>query len=936
MRRGALVFAALLAATGISCRPHTPARLPAWRYSVLSHQVSASFDLRFVLDAEPGCRARLLFGAPDGEREFYVEFGPTGLVVGDIGNGTQTTTAASPILLRRLVGRQMVYQQRPHRWSLSADGELLAWGDDPPVVGEPIRFGAVGGALAPRKVRFQTVQGACFADSFMRTSKDPTSWAEVAGKWELNVVRNPLLSANAFHYSGSGSPKAVAVVGERFWSDFEATLACKPAAKGAVGMYLCYRGPKEYYLFRWTARDSQRPVKQLIERRGDEERVLAEVAGGYSPGEWYTFSALLGSGWVRLTVDDTRVFLVRDPGLTYGKVGLHVEGDTPAVFDDVAVESRPARFLVPDRGRHSGWLSTGGEWLPVMPARWDDNGRTGGVVVNARRQASLLWAQPFGRNYAVSSRLGPWRSGVLGLLFRYADELNHYSVRWRKASVPQLQLCRTRNGKTEVLAEVPVREDGRPHQLGVESEGGKIIVRVDGKAVLCTADFAFFGERVGLLAEGVSPGSFSELICEALPAPEPVGESANLAFAAEPGQMRNWSGAGSDWRGVAYSATEGVGRPTTLWWHRSHFHGDVRIDLHMKAPLRKGEVGLVVNGDGFDFKKGAMVRVYPAGVSSEDPRGKAQELVAEFRLNGERIRTAPLAWQAGPRTLSLRRAGGMLILFLGDEPVFTVPAVESGIGRRIAWYVVDAPVTLKDINVYSRTLINYTFRSAPTDWRVGGGIWEVANRWQCDPRWSFFSGRCPHIRPTDKVPPSPTGSRADLVVLWNKRPLRGDFTIEYYIGEMMTRELGARYEYARDMNITVCADGSDLTSGYSFLFGGFGNTKSCLYRRGVEWWKKPGLVINARALHRKWYHIKVSRRGGTLEVRVDDTLVVSKTDPEPLGDGRFAIWTYNNGIIVARVRVSADEIGPLDSPDRVWQPTVKSVYSDEGERQNGN
>ena len=74
------------------------------------------------------------------------------------------------------------------------------------------------------------------------------------------------------------------------------------------------------------------------------------------------------------------------------------------------------------------------------------------------------------------------------------------------------------------------------------------------------------------------------------------------------------------------------------------------------------------------------------------------------------------------------------------------------------------------------------------DWRVGAGTWEVSNKWQCDPRWTFFSGR-----------------GDELAVLWNKRPLYGDFTIEYYVGNKMDKLRGGKYEYARDMDITICA-----------------------------------------------------------------------------------------------------------------------------------
>ena len=145
----------------------------------------------------------------------------------------------------------------------------------------------------------------------------------------------------------------------------------------------------------------------------------------------------------------------------------------------------------------------------------------------------------------------------------------------------------------------------------------------------------------------------------------------------------------------------------------------------------------------------------------------------------------------------------------------------------------------------------------------------------------------------------------------------------------MARERGnprLLYQYAQDLNLSFCADGEDLNAGYSFIFGGHNNTRTSLYRKGVEWDKTSRILINQKGLHRKWYHIKVTRKGRKLEMHVDGVPVFSKTDENPLKDGHFAVWTYNNGIMIGRVRVSAEEIGPRDSPDRVWGPATQSIY----------
>jgi len=55
--------------------------------------------------------------------------------------------------------------------------------------------------------------------------------------------------------------------------------------------------------------------------------------------------------------------------------------------------------------------------------------------------------------------------------------------------------------------------------------------------------------------------------------------------------------------------------------------------------------------------------------------------------------------------------------------------------------------------------------------------------------------------------------------------------------------------------------------------------------------------------------------------------VFDKVDERPLKGRYFAIWTYDNGIMLGRVRISADELGPLDSPYRAWGPATQSIYN---------
>src|SRR5262249_9120684 len=114
------------------------------------------------------------------------------------------------------------------------------------------------------------------------------------------------------------------------------------------------------------------------------------------------------------------------------------------------------------------------------------------------------------------------------------------------------------------------------------------------------------------------------------------------------------------------------------------------------------------------------------------------------------------------------------------------------------------------------------FSTAATEWRTAGAaVGTVMNRWQCDPRYSFFA----------------LGNdmrEGNAAVLWSKRLYPGDVTVEFFFGIQMDHLRGNPFQYARDVNVTIGSDGSDLRKGCTFSFGGHGNTCSYIARDGVE------------------------------------------------------------------------------------------------------
>jgi len=216
---------------------------------------------------------------------------------------------------------------------------------------------------------------------------------------------------------------------------------------------------------------------------------------------------------------------------------------------------------------------------------------------------------------------------------------------------------------------------------------------------------------------------------------------------------------------------------------------------------------------------------------------------------------------------------------------------------------------------------NDTFSGAPTNWRTAGhAIAEVTNRWQCDPRWTFFSLQ------NDLRAGKPA-------VLWSKYLYPGDVTVEFYFGNKMDHMRGNPYSYARDINVTIGSDGSDLRKGYTFSFGGNGNTCSYIMRDGVEVKRLPARIPTTMDYHRHWFAFKAERQGKMLKFRVDHFFQTAEQknselvfeDTQPIVGDRVAIWTYDHGMMISKVRISGDNGEDSESPDFLPGP-VKTVY----------
>ena len=190
--------------------------------------------------------------------------------------------------------------------------------------------------------------------------------------------------------------------------------------------------------------------------------------------------------------------------------------------------------------------------------------------------------------------------------------------------------------------------------------------------------------------------------------------------------------------------------------------------------------------------------------------------------------------------------------------------------------------------------LDYTFTGAPVDWYAGRGRWEVAERWTCQPQWSFFRG-------FDDVDPT----------LWSRFAPQGDWTLEAYLATPMDQTRGEKSPV--DLNVTVGADGRNLGSGYSFIFAPKTTAPHYILRGdGLGLKTKPVMPQTFGGQHNDWYYIRIERRqtpeGLRFRWMVNNQEIADYLDDKPLSSeaGRIAFWSHNFDLSIARVRLWHD------------------------------
>lgn len=865
----------------------------SFRSVTASRGQSFNLILSTPVMSAPESEARLLFELqPDNVNYYYVAVAAGQLTLGKVECGVELpiaewlAPAGTPFFAEE---RRVTVVRRPGRISVAIDARKCLDANDDTFDRGTVAIGTKGLGSAPAPdvtvVRASEIYA---SDDFMRSKDEATVWRELSGKWAVESVTNPGLSANAFVYSGraAGSAPAVAILGESWWDDYSFEVSAKPVDGAKVALLFRYVDEANHYAFRQASAGAGESL-QLVRVAAGKETVLKEINGGLRPGQWGRLR--VGAFGARLAayVDDREVLSATDSSFAFGRIGLRVATEEGADFDDLFV--RGQRGIIEDfRTGTVTWQRKGGEWTVRQPtAASGPSLRAIGPPGNsARRNAKLIAGHDSWPDSRLSVEVSVGSRGKLGLVSRYHGEADHdlflYDITAGKYS-----LTSVRGGEQTVVASAAAEPMTSARTLVVRLVDGVTICEADGARVLSCFSPELAPGKVGLCVAKESAAGFSDLAVTFPEPPRPVLTKLKT-FEAET-TMANWAAAASDWREIP---TDCWGQMADISWHRGGFPGGGSMQAGVTFDAAKGGVvGLFICSDVSAAGKARKLESgYQMTVRSA-AEGGTSATVALVR-SGEEVAAEELGELAASSRIVLKNVADYVLAEVDGEVVLAFKDKAPLTGWRVGYFADDTTtVKPEDVDVFCPNTASYSFVRAAADWRTAGGKWLVMNRWRCDPRWSFFGG----------------DSKSGVAAIWYKPKLRGDVNIEFAAGIRHKAVRGGYGEFASDVNLTICGDGSSLASGYGFVLGGWNNTKTAITRNGrVVAESKYTLPKN---IHRRWFYLKITKRKGHLKYYIDHKLVLEYIDPRPLPDGQAALWTWQNGLMVARVRMAAEQFG---------------------------
>jgi hypothetical protein len=589
-----------------------------------------------------------------------------------------------------------------------------------------------------------------------------------------------------------------------------------------------------------------------------------------------------------------------------GNIGRYVATGEGTI--DINVNKLEPVFFTDDFMRtaddQNQWKVATGEW--EMRSAWDD------VVNSATTMDKKEYAQnPFawaGRakddkaafcttgldtweDYNFSTSICPGGDGAVGIAANIIGQ-NYLLVKWLPASaqnantkkITLLNIAGT--AQTELKSADFGYLPGQWYRMSIISNLSGVTVLIDGHEVLSSPPVYPTHGGVGLYCDGKAGAIFDDVSVIGSGINEDIVHESqqtkiNDKFKQDNKGMAVWASVKSEWKPIP-------GAPGYLT-HRSEFYGNHWVVMDLKIPEESltGSLDIILSGDGKSVDNGYRL-------SARMGAGKDIPELAIYR-NGLVVATGKLGIVPGEDfSLRFKRLKSKLIFTVDDEIKLEYDDANPINGLKPSYHVDGSFAGIGDVLVMGENNLDYVFTGAPSDW-VNEGTWEATTRWSCAPQWSFLAGW-----------------GASDVALWHKKIFTGDQLLQTFVGVKMEypyqREIyDNRY---RDLGITICGDGKNPHSGYSAIYGAPSkdgatpNMRTVLLRNGVEVAECAVRMPGRNEAHNSWFNLELRKHGGVVEFLLGGTLLLTYTDPVPIEGGIPAVWTTDNGISVARVRLN--------------------------------
>jgi hypothetical protein len=238
--------------------------------------------------------------------------------------------------------------------------------------------------------------------------------------------------------------------------------------------------------------------------------------------------------------------------------------------------------------------------------------------------------------------------------------------------------------------------------------------------------------------------------------------------------------------------------------------------------------------------------------------------------------------------LGLYRYGPQLLVEVDGAPVLMFNDKQPLAGLdRLGLEQRGSLIYADDIAVTTPQVHDYTFETAPIDWTVKAGTWEITSRWSCTPGWAWF-----------------TGYNADgYATIATKQTYEGDQDVTFYVGaKMMPAANNQHTEKLTDVLAGFLEGDTGTDPGYRFVIGGSNNTVTTLSRNGVQV-ATSDYRLPSEGIHNDWLRITMRKRGNKISAWAWDSKILEYDDPQPLTAGRVSVGTYQNGLLVPRLTI---------------------------------